>query len=278
MSKTIARAAAGLAEAATAWMKPYRRAITRALVAERLTQTCEVATPAGPLRFQCASARALHDPLRLYEGEPETIAWIDALPAGEVLWDIGANIGVYALYAARVRGLKVVAFEPGAASYAALVRNIEINRLAGVDAYCLAFDAETRLDYLNMANTAAGHSMHAFGQEESVEGRIATVFRQSVPGFSIDDFCRLFRVAPPDHVKLDVDSIEERILEGGRRTLMGVKSLLVEIDGTTRAAGASGIRGLLRELGFAEAPSPVASPRRNVLFRRLAAPAETEKN
>jgi hypothetical protein len=29
--------------------------------------------------------------------EPQTVAWIDALPAGACYWDIGANIGIYGL-------------------------------------------------------------------------------------------------------------------------------------------------------------------------------------
>src|SRR3990172_6587942 len=36
--------------------------------------------------------------------EPETLDWIDSLPRASVLWDIGANIGLYACYAAKARG------------------------------------------------------------------------------------------------------------------------------------------------------------------------------
>ena len=31
--------------------------------------------------------------------EPETLEWIDGLPEGCVLWDIGANVGLYTVYA-----------------------------------------------------------------------------------------------------------------------------------------------------------------------------------
>ena len=33
--------------------------------------------------------------------EPETLEWIDTIPKNSVLWDIGANVGLYSLYAAR---------------------------------------------------------------------------------------------------------------------------------------------------------------------------------
>jgi FkbM family methyltransferase len=270
MSKTIAKTLQGFAQAATAWMRPYRRAITLSLLAEGLAQTSRIDTARGPLTLAAPSARALHDPAAFGHDEPETIRWIENMTATDVLWDIGANVGVYALFAAKTHGMKVLAFEPGAASYAALVRNVELNGLERcVDSYCLAFDAQTHLDHLNMMNTGAGHSMHAFGQTQTVQGDIDPAFRQSVPGFSVDDFCRIFSPPAPDHIKLDVDSIEEKILRGARATLRGsVKSVLVEIDGATKAAGGAGIRSILSESGFVEDTGFNGAARRNALFVR----------
>lgn len=268
MSRTLASALAGVVLGATAWMKPYRRAMTRALVAERLAQAVTVATAGGPIHFLTPSGRALHDPWALYENEPETIRWLDTMAPDEVLWDIGANIGVYALYAANARGLRVLAFEPSAASFAVLMRNIEINGLGGrIDAYCLAFDRATRLDYLHMAATEAGHSMHSFGTDETARGVIAPKFRQSVPGFAIDAFRELFRPPPPGHIKLDVDGNEAAVLRGAAATLATtVKTALVEID--SEEIGRD-IRLALTPLGFVEDTAFAArGARRNVLFRR----------
>ena len=38
--------------------------------------------------------------------EPETLEWIDDFPNYAILWDIGANIGLYSLYAAKKRIVK----------------------------------------------------------------------------------------------------------------------------------------------------------------------------
>ena len=61
--------------------------------------------------------------------EPETLEWIDNFPPESVLWDIGANIGLYSCYAAKARSCKVFAFEPSIFNLELLARNIYLNQL-----------------------------------------------------------------------------------------------------------------------------------------------------
>lgn len=253
MSRTLARALHATARAATAWMKPERRASTLALLHEATMQEVAVPTSAGVLRVMCPSNRALHDPLGFGRDEPETVAWIESLPHDAVLWDIGANIGLYSLFAAK-RGLRVIAFEPSAASFAALIASAEANGLdRRIDAFCLALDETAGVARLEMASSAAGHSMHRLG---GAAGR----FRQAVPTLSADRFIAEFGVLAPTHIKLDVDGIEPAILRGARASLAGVRELLVEIEGEA----AAGIPAYLAGLGFTED----VTPGRNRLFRQ----------
>lgn len=256
MSRSFARFLTGLVLQATAPMKPRRAASTRALVAEALLQRVTVETPAGPIVVECPSARALHDPQGFGQDEPETVAWIAGLPPDSVLWDIGANIGLYSLFAAK-RGLRVLAFEPSAASFAAMVRSIEINGFDDrIAAYCLAFGQATGLVALHMASTAAGHSMHSI---EAREGG----FRQAVPAFAMDDFFQHMDAPAPYAIKLDVDGIEPLILRGGRSMLRAhVREVLVEIDGANAAAGGNGIPEILASCGFREMPMDGAARNR----------------
>ena len=254
MSRTLARALNGAAHAATAWMKPERRASTLALLHEATLQAVAVPTSAGVLRMLCPSNRALHDPLGFGRDEPETVAWIERLPADGVLWDIGANIGLYALFAAK-RGLRVLAFEPSAASFAALVASAEANGLDRlIDAYCLALDEAPGLARLEMASSAAGHSMH------SIAGGAAR-FSQAVPAMTIDQLVGEFGAPPPSHIKLDVDGLEAAILRGGQAALADVREVLVEVEG---AAAALEIPRLLGRAGLL----PVPGDGRNQRFRR----------
>ncbi len=203
--------------------------------------------------------------------EPDTRAWIDAMPEDACFWDIGANIGVFSLYAAlRLRNGKVVAFEPAAGSYALLNRNIEANAMAHrISAYCIALAERTKLDTLNMATTSAGSWAHGFGTETDEFGnRIDTKFRQGAVGFSVDDFAEQFSPPLPTHVKMDVDGLEDGILRGGRAIFSApsVRSMIIELRDLDSARNRR-IADLMAGLGFV--PRPKTSPDHlNIVFDR----------
>ncbi|MCP4395484.1 MAG: FkbM family methyltransferase [Alphaproteobacteria bacterium] len=270
MSRTLASIVNMFCNVITCTQNVRRKAYTKARVVELFTdKTYSAKIKGNGIHFCGLSVRALHDPVNILNDEPETIKWLDDMPKDAVLWDIGANVGTYSIYAAAVNGTVVKAFEPSATSYAAMVRNIEKNNLSDlIDSFCIAFDNASKLGYLNMANTDAGHSMHAFDRDETVKGELKTVFKQSVLGFSVDDFVKCFDISKPTHVKIDVDSIEFEILQGAKKTLTspGVKSVLVEIDGKTRDEGGANIRQLLSDIGFREEENYVEKARRNVVF------------
>ena len=63
--------------------------------------------------------------------EPEVYEWIDAnLNPDSLLIDVGANFGLYSLYAAKKKDCKVISFEPHFASYYIFSRNIIVNDLS----------------------------------------------------------------------------------------------------------------------------------------------------
>lgn len=253
-------------------LKPWRRHSSHALAAELLEPEFTVVTNLGSLRFHCPTRQSLHFIREFHSREPETLAWIRGFRSGEVFWDIGANVGQFALYAALNPGVQTLAFEPGAASFAALARNIEINGMDGpVAAYCLAFDSLTRLTQMNMARSDAGSSMHAVGTDVDMIGRPIDVrFRQAVTAYAIDDFIARFKPPFPTHLKLDVDSIEDKILEGARQTLADprLSSVLVEIETAPDTARTRAIHSACAAGGLAVAATEMPQLSANVLFRR----------
>jgi len=166
--------------------------------------------------------------------EPETLAWIESFETPCRFWDFGANIGVFSLYAGLRPGIEVYAFEPAAASYGALCRNIQANGLGDrVQAYCVALSDRAQLGSLNLSGTNAGSVFNAFDSSKDCFGnQIAVVFRQAMIGFSVDGFRRLFGLPSPNYMKIDVDSTEERILAGASETLRDpdLRSVLIELE------------------------------------------------
>ena len=230
----------------------------------------DVSTKSGHLFFVPAARLSPSSAIRLLALEPDTVEWVEAFTDGAVYWDIGANIGVFALYAGLKPGVRVLAFEPAAGSFAVLNRNIEMNSMDRIAAYCVAFAQETKLGSLNMSSISPGSSMNGFGSERDQFDRTIDVkFRQGAVGFSIDDFVRIFSPPCPTHVKIDVDGIEADILRGGRDTLSApsVRTMIVEIEGDMTSQHNREILQLMDEFGFAARPK--TSPHlRNVVFDR----------
>lgn len=195
-------------------------------------------TQRGNLAFYCPSPIALSRANTLLTKEPETIQWLNGMPKEATLWDIGANVGVFSLYAA-LNGNRVLAFEPAAANYLVLNKNIEINRMDDrITALCLALGDTSQTGSFNMWTTQAGSALHEFGDAQEVvtaSGKpVAVSFRQGMLGMSADDLMKRMAPPVPNYVKIDVDGLEEQVIKGALETFSRpqLQSLLVEFDTT----------------------------------------------
>jgi FkbM family methyltransferase len=170
----------------------------------------------------------------LFTKEPDTIEWIAGFSPGEVFYDVGANVGMYSIWAAVASKTTVYAFEPESQNFALLNRNIWINRLAGqVTALPLAIADTVGLDKLYLSEFVAGGSCHNYG--EAVDFReqpLAASFTQGCLAVSIDHLVALAWLPVPHHIKIDVDGIEPKVIAGARQTLENprLKSILIEIN------------------------------------------------
>lgn len=165
--------------------------------------------------------------------EPETIEWLNGIEPDEVVYDIGANVGIYTCYAAMIRGCRVVACEPSAVNHAALVRNLELNGInERVIPLCVALSDRGGVDRLHMRTTAIGGALASFGQPIDERGRPYTpIFRQAVIGLTLDELIARYGLPFPHHIKIDVDGFEDRVMRGAGQILRDprLRSLLVEL-------------------------------------------------
>jgi len=195
--------------------------------------------------------------------EPETISWLKSFSPHDIFFDVGANVGVYSLFASSLYPeMTIWAFEPMKANYAALIQNIEMNGFHNIKAFRQAIGNRTGWVDLDRGDGARGESG---AQVTGREGRTWIA--------SIDDL----RAAHPDHVKIDIDGQELEVVKGMKQTLPHIKSILIEVS----AASKWPIMDILTAAGFMtdnrfNAMTPHSSDRRaaegidaeNIVFTR----------
>lgn len=252
-------------------VRQRKRVVARVIDSLMRDDLATVETARGTLRFlQLRSAYTASAVERFHQDEPETLQWIDGFQPGEVLWDIGANLGLYSLYAALDPRIQVYAFEPSGFNFGPLVEHIALNGAGDrVRPLCLAFGNTTGIGELFMSQTSPGHAGNSLNSAENQFRSFAPAFRQSVLAFSIDRFRALYRLAPPDHIKLDVDGIEDEIIAGAVETLPQVKSILIEVEGRSEGKRADAMERILATAGLEEVPQfRQAGSGRNRVYRR----------
>lgn len=224
-----------------------------AYLAQKLTPELTIQTKAGPVRFYCPGEITLWRAQTLFTKEPETIEWVDGFAPGSVFWDIGANVGVYSLYAALRKDIEILAFEPSVYNCHILNRNIELNNMDDrIMSLAIAFSDKTSIDRFYMSSTEPGSALHNFAEAIDHEGKpFVPKFKQGAMGVSIDDFITRFNPPFPNYIKIDVDGIESKIVNGAKITIADkrLKSVLIELD-TDNAEECGSVTDIFRNSGL----------------------------
>jgi FkbM family methyltransferase len=180
----------------------------------QLRQTLVVETPAGPLSFVALGDVGAARGMSLLTKQPGTIAWIDRFESDGVFWDVGANVGVYSLYAARRGVARVVAIEPAAVNYFLLAANSEANGLDDrIDCLLLGLGAGRAVARLDVSQFAAAHSFSFRADRQRFTAR------QTALVLSMDELVEEYGVPCPNYIKIDAPGMIEPIIAGGARTL-----------------------------------------------------------
>ncbi len=148
--------------------------------------------------------------------ESATVEWLEELRSQDVLWDVGANIGLYSLFAAAC-GVRVVAIEPMIENLYALTANLKLNPGIAklITIVPAALSDENGFTTLYLSSSEVASSCHAAGeplnfrlerkdhwkaQQGCVAMRAETLWSQGIPA--------------PTAVKIDVDGFEHKVIQG----------------------------------------------------------------
>lgn len=165
----------------------------------------------------------------LFTKEPSTIEWIEQMKEGEVMYDIGANIGSYSVLAGK-KGVKVFSFEPEAENYSLLVKNLQLNNIEP-NAYCLAISDEEKAGTLYAGQQGVGGACHSFNEKVGYDLKEKNFgFSQGCFGVPLDKLIE-DGLPHPQHLKIDVDGFEYKVIKGAEKILSnGIKSVLIEVN------------------------------------------------
>ena len=231
---------------------------------EKLAPHAEVVHEGVKMAFSTPNTFTLWRVQSIYAKEPWTLEWIAGFEPGAILVDCGANVGMYTIWAAATRGARVYAFEPESQNYAILNRNILLNDLSErVTAYCLGLSDMSGPSTLHLAQLQAGGSCHALGEALDFEGKpLTAVYRQGSMAATLDELVASGAIPIPDHIKIDVDGFEPKVIAGARETLAqpDVESLLIETNQNLEDHMA--MVGELNAMGFRHDAAQVARAQR----------------
>lgn len=240
-------------------LRAERRSVARQLKSDRPAEqspaTARVGYDGQDLYIYVSSETERRWRLNPGKKEPWTVTWLEHnVRPGDVVYDVGANVGVFSLIAAaRLCGNGVVvSFEPGYANFSRLCENIHLNRFsATVIPVPLPLSECAGMQRFGYRSVEPGQSRHRFSAEPWRLGdtsRGGTKPWQPMLALSLDEAHRVFGLPAPNLIKLDVDGAEGLVLRGGHKVLQDerLRSVLVEVDPECEEA----VLGSLTRAGF----------------------------
>ena len=164
---------------------------------------------------------------------------VDRVHPGDVVYDVGANVGYFTLLAARLAtpAGHVYAFEPIVANIRSLRRNLELNDVRHATVVESAVGDDCAPVRMSLGATNA-------------DSHLAEDGPQLVPSTTVDVFvCAGHR--PPTLVKIDVEGAENLVLKGMRDTLSAHRPVVVcEVHYERSDPRRDAIQTLFRELQY----------------------------
>lgn len=179
-------------------------------------------------------------------GTDKVYDWLNALPRGAVLWDIGASNGLEGFQAALLRDCSVVFVEPFTPSIETILKTKYVNEsrlgrklpVEVVQAACSDSDSISRL--VTHGRPVAGETANSMADnlDEYCAGGRGGREDESAQWLSFTTLDTLLErgLPAPTHLKVDVDGLEWRVLKGAQTLLQSpeLQSIALEVNDGNR--------------------------------------------
>jgi len=183
-------------------------------------------------------------------GEYETQIMKNHIKKGDVVIDVGANIGYFTLLYSRLVGEKgkVIAFEPEPKNFELLKKNIEINNYDNVIIEQKAVSDSNGTLNLFLADNMANHKIYQLSES----------YDKSIPIESVilDDYLKEHNLTDKiNFIKIDVEGAEYNVFNGMKSVIAQSKNLKIFTEFMYRLIKISGsepkdIVKILQDCGF----------------------------
>ena len=174
-------------------------------------------------RFVIGHDLGLYPFVRAGGFEERELDWLlPRLREDDVVWDVGANVGIYSVLMSK-RVARVVAFEPVAATFERLQRNLDLNDAHNVTVVNAAMsDAPGEATMATMPGGAGGNHLTRGGEHGDVSVRVTTG----------DEYYGGH--GAPDVIKVDIEGFEPDFVRGAIGVIREHRPMLtLEVNRTT---------------------------------------------
>jgi FkbM family methyltransferase len=154
----------------------------------------------------------------VYESEKQR-AFCKLVGPGQVMFDLGANVGFYTLLASRLvgDGGRVVAFEPAKRNIPYLRRHLAMNRITNCDVIEAAVSSKDGTAFFDVSTLPV--TGHVSENRAESDYEVATV--------TLDDLVNHDAVPGPNVIKCDIEGGEYEALIGARDTLRRCRPVIL---------------------------------------------------
>lgn len=171
--------------------------------------------------------------------------WGLSIEPSDVVVDIGANIGTFALYAARKTKNAIYAFEPFTENFEFLEKNLHANNFRNVTLEQIAVSNKNGMEKLYLSGISGGHLLF----DHNNKGQLYDYVH--VPTKMLEKLMEKHSIKKIDFLKIDCEGSEGQILQStSRKCLEKTRKIAMEFHDNVSILKHDEIKRLLESSGF----------------------------
>ena len=162
--------------------------------------------------------------------EKQEVSFIlNVLQPGMIFFDVGTNVGLFAISAAKkIGGEGIYAFEPCSSTFQLLQRNLTLNGVSDVNVTQIALGESVGEGVLQI-NASGKDGLNTLGQATHPDSHV--VGREEVRVTTVDIFMKEHNVPRVDVMKVDIEGAELMLFRGARDLLERADAPLILYEG-----------------------------------------------